>query len=208
MIDQQFDLFSDNLTVKQLPIAHADIRYYPNFFDINTSDFLYQKLYKQVKWQQDYITLYGKTNPIPRLTSWYGNEGKIYTYSNITMQPHPWNESLLIIKNKLKNITKVNFNSVLINLYRDGKDSVAWHSDDEPELGENPVIASVSFGETRRFMFKPKDKNNHGKSELNLSHGSVLLMAGETQKYWLHQIPKTSKQVAPRINLTFRYIIN
>jgi alkylated DNA repair dioxygenase AlkB len=206
MTDQQSNLFTENLTVKKLPIENADIKYYPNFFEKNTGNLLYEKLYKQVKWQQDYITLYGKTYPIPRLTAWYGDEGKIYTYSNITMYPHPWNETLLSIKNKLKIFTQVNFNSVLINLYRNGQDSMGWHSDDEIELGQNPVIASVNFGETRRFLLKPRDKNNPGKYEVNLSHGSLLLMAGETQKHWLHQIPKTSKKINPRINLTFRFI--
>jgi alkylated DNA repair dioxygenase AlkB len=203
---QQLELFNKKLTVETPAIEQGDVKFYPNFFTREISDFFYHKLYQEVKWEQKYITLYGKTHLIPRLTAWYGDEGKIYTYSNITMYPQPWTDSLLTIKNTLKSVTEAEFNSVLLNLYRHGQDSMGWHSDNEKELGNNPVIASVNFGETRRFMLKPRDKNNHTKIELNLSHGSVLIMAGETQKYWLHQIPKTTRKLEPRINLTFRLI--
>jgi alkylated DNA repair dioxygenase AlkB len=121
------------------------------------------------------------------------------------MKPHKWNNDLLRIKDKIEKIAKVNFNSVLLNLYRNGADSVAWHADDEPELGINPVIASVSFGETRIFQFKHQE-NQALKSQIALENGSLLLMQGTTQHKWLHQIPKTTKILKPRINLTFRII--
>ena len=204
--DEQISKEIFNLNHKKISLENGYLTFYPNFFDLNISNLLYQQLKEKIAWQQDYIKLYGKENPIPRLTAWYGDEGKSYTYSGIKMDPHPWIEPLLQIKKAIEPISQVVFNSVLLNMYRNGKDSVAWHSDDEPELGKNPVIASVSFGGTRRFLLKPKDKNKPIKEEILLTNGSFLLMAGETQKYWLHQIPKTSKKVDPRINLTFRVI--
>jgi alkylated DNA repair dioxygenase AlkB len=143
--------------------------------------------------------------PIPRLTAWYGDQGKSYTYSGIEQHPEHWNPTLKLIKSKIEQIAQVSFNSVLLNLYRDGKDSVSWHSDDEPELGENPIIASVSFGATRRFSLRNKHSKNH-KIDIDLASGSFLLMQGETQHFWQHQIAKTAKEIQPRINLTFRII--
>ena len=202
----KLDQDSHNLICQKINLEKGNVIFYPHFFDRQTSDLLLDKLTHQIPWQQDYIKFYGKEIPIPRLTAWYGDEGKSYTYSGITMKPRPWIEPLLFIKKKIEPIAQVFFNSVLVNLYRDGKDSNAWHSDDEPELGENPIIGSVSFGETRDFLLKPKGKNQKIQHRIPLNHGSFLLMTGETQKYWLHQISKTKKQVAPRINLTFRII--
>ncbi|GFE72289.1 alpha-ketoglutarate-dependent dioxygenase AlkB [Chroococcus sp. FPU101] len=191
---------------EQLLIEQGEIIYYSNFFDQPTSDFLYQELEKKIKWSQEYFKIYGKSIALPRLTAWYGEPEKRYTYSNIEMNPHPWIEPLLFMKKEIELVAKVKFNSVLLNFYRDGNDGVAWHSDDEKELGESPVIGSVSLGGIRRFMLKPKNKESNQKYEIELADGSFLLMSGETQKYWLHQIPKTKKQVKPRINLTFRII--
>lgn len=146
--------------------------------------------------------------PIPRLTAWYGEKDTTYVYSGIVLEPISWVEPLILIKNEIEHFSPVKFNSVLLNLYRNGNDSVAWHSDDEPELGQKPVIGSVSLGGTRRFMLKSKDNNNSESYSIDLTNGSFLLMAGDTQKYWLHQIPKTKKEIAPRINLTFRVIYN
>lgn len=190
-----------------LPLPDGDVMFYPNFFAQEESDQLFSDLYNNIHWRQDSITFYGKTIPLPRLTAWYGDSGKSYTYSGIEMNPEPWNPTLVKIKSKIESLAGVRFNSVLINLYRSGKDSVAWHSDDEPELGKNPVIGSVSFGDTRRFMLRRKDKKDGRKVEVELTHGSVLIMKGTTQHFWQHQIPKTSKPVKPRINLTFRVII-
>ncbi len=121
------------------------------------------------------------------------------------MEPQPWNSVLIIVKEKVEAIAHTRFNSVLLNLYRDGRDSVGWHSDDEPELGKNPVIASVSFGASRRFVFRHKYQKNL-KLEMELTHGSLLMMKGSTQHFWQHQVPKTSRAFQPRVNLTFRWI--
>ena len=121
------------------------------------------------------------------------------------MEPQRWTTTLIKIKSQIEDVTNTTFNSVLLNLYRDGKDSVVWHSDDEPELGKNPEIGSVSFGATRRFMFRHKFKKEL-KFEIELTHGSFLLMKGVTQHFWQHQIPKTNKLIQPRINLTFRKV--
>ncbi len=187
-----------------LPLPDADISIYRTLFDQTESERLFSRLETHVNWKQEFIKVYGKPVPIPRLTAWYGDPGKKYTYSKIEMLPEPWNDVLLEIKLRIEPLAQVKFNSVLLNLYRDGKDSVSWHSDNEPELGQNPVIGSVSFGEARRFMLKHKSKQL--KDEVALTSGSFLLMKGETQHFWLHQIPKSQKSIGARINLTFRVI--
>ncbi len=179
--------------------------FYPKIFTIEEGDQFFQELENGINWRQDYIKLYGKLIPLPRLTAWYGDEGKSYVYSGIEQHPDPWTLTLEKIKSKIEEVADIKFNSVLLNLYRSGKDSVSWHSDDEPELGKNSIIGSVSFGGTRRFCLKHKDQSDR-KVEIELSHGSFLLMQGEMQHYWLHQVPKTKQAVKPRINLTFRVI--
>ncbi|MEZ2238436.1 alpha-ketoglutarate-dependent dioxygenase AlkB [Microcoleus sp.] len=183
----------------------GEVIFYPNFFNIQESDRLFSALHSSVKWRQDTIYFYGKTIPLPRLTSWYGDEGKSYTYSHIQQHPEPWTPTLTSIKLKAEKISEITFNSVLLNLYRDGKDSVSWHSDDEPELGKNPIIASISLGGTRRFSLRHKTSKD-SQIDIDLPKGSLLLMKGETQHFWKHQIAKTAKSVEPRINLTFRVI--
>ncbi|MFP4694746.1 MAG: alpha-ketoglutarate-dependent dioxygenase AlkB family protein [Halothece sp.] len=205
-MSEQLTIFPETPHDQQLNLPHSDIKIYRNFFDQKNSDRFFAKLKQEINWKQEYIKLYGKENPVPRLTAWYGDSGYTYTYSGITMNPEPWTDALLEIKQKIETIAKVNFNSVLLNLYRDGNDGVAWHSDDEPELGKHPVIGSVSFGGERRFSFKYRDQTNPERHDINLKHGDYLLMQGETQQYWYHQIPKTKKPVSPRINLTFRVI--
>ncbi|MEG4423572.1 alpha-ketoglutarate-dependent dioxygenase AlkB [Microcoleus sp. D3_18_C1] len=197
----------DSSDIQETVVIDTDgeVIFYPNFFSIEESDRLFSDLYSSINWKQDIIHFYGKKIPLPRLTGWYGDEGKSYTYSGIEQHPDPWTPTLKLIKSKAEEISKVTFNSVLLNLYRDGKDSVSWHSDDEPELGKNPIIASISFGATRRFSLKHKISKDY-KIDINLLNGSLLLMKGETQHCWQHQIPKTSKFVGPRINLTFRII--
>lgn len=183
----------------------GEVIFYKDFFNIDESDELFAELYSGTQWQQDTIQIFGKCTPLPRLTAWYGDEGKSYTYSGIEQHPQPWTPTLSSIKARIEKVADVTFNSVLLNLYRHGKDSVSWHSDDEPELGKNPIIGSVSFGETRRFSLKHKQIKDR-KVEIDLPHGSFLLMRDETQHYWRHQISKTTKAVSPRINLTFRII--
>jgi alkylated DNA repair dioxygenase AlkB len=159
------------------------------------------------------ITVYGKEHDTPPLTAWYGDTGTAYTYSGLKMNPFPWTSDLLFIKEKVDKEAGVIFNSVLLNLYRTGKDSVGWHRDNEKEFGINPVIASVSFGETRPFHLKHKSDSYRIKKDIEkviipLAHGSILIMKGKTQHLWEHQIPKTAKDISPRINLTFRIIKN
>ena len=185
-------------------MSDAEVTLYRNFFYKSESDKFFSQLYEEINWRQEKIKFYGKELNIPRLTAWHGDSGKSYTYSKIPMSPEPWTPTLFLIKSRIESVAGVSFNSVLLNLYRNGSDSVAWHSDDEPELGEEPVIGSVSFGGIRRFMFRHKVAKNQ--VEVELTHGSLLVMQGRTQQFWQHQIAKTSKRVAPRINLTFRVI--
>lgn len=188
-----------------LDLPDAEIIYYPQFYDKEQADIIFAELVKDIPWQQDEIRVYGKIHPQPRLTALFGNEGKPYSYSNITMQPHPWNSLLQKLKTEIEKVSDTIFTTVLLNQYRDGKDSNGWHADNEKELGTNPVIASLSFGAERTFQLKHNlDKDL--KKNIVLQHGSLLLMKGKTQHFWKHQIPKTAKPIYPRINLTFRVI--
>jgi alkylated DNA repair dioxygenase AlkB len=191
---------------EHLPMPDAEVTFYPEFFSADESSSLFQQLVDQIQWKQESARFGGKAVPLPRLTAWYGDEGKSYRYSGITVNPIPWTPLLLTIKERVEAASQVKFNSVLLNFYRGERDSVAWHSDDEAELGKNPVIASVSFGATRKFQFKHKTNTDH-RLAVDLTPGSLLLMAGATQHFWKHQIPKTTKPVDPRINLTFRVIV-
>lgn len=184
----------------------GEVSIYWDFFTSQESEILFFDLKSNAAWRQDVIKVYGKTILLPRLTAWYGDQGKAYTYSGITMQPQPWSSSLLKIKSKVEQAAGVQFNSVLLNQYRDGSDSVSWHSDDEPELGKSPIIGSVSFGASRSFVFKHKTCKDLDNVKVDLTDGSFLLMRGETQQHWLHQVPKTKKRVDCRVNLTFRLI--
>mgnify|MGYP003396773155 FL=1 len=188
-----------------LHLPDAEIMYYPAFFDKKEADEIYEELMNSIPWQQDEITVYGKNHLQPRLTALYGNEGKSYSYSNIKMEPHPWNLLLQKIKLKIESTTGTTFTTVLLNHYRDGKDSNGWHADNEKELGINPTIASLSFGAERNFQLK-HNSNKELRKSIVLEHGSLLLMKGSTQHFWKHQIPKTAKPIGPRINLTFRFI--
>ena len=186
-------------------LLDAELIYYPHFFDKKEADIIFEQLIEDIPWQQDDIRVFGKNYPQPRLTALFGNEGKSYSYSNIKMQPNAWSPLLEKIKTQIEQVTKVNFNVVLLNYYRSGKDSNGWHADNEKELGTNPVIASLSFGTERTFQLKHNlDKNK--KINIALEHGSLLVMQGTTQHFWKHQIPKTSKPIGSRINLTFRFV--
>jgi len=191
-------------------LPDSEIYYYPHFFQENEADDILIKMLAPglIEWKQESIQLFGKKVLTPRLSAWYGEEGTEYTYSGLTMKPIPFTPELKYIKHKLEKINPIyHFNSVLLNLYRDGQDSMGWHSDDEPELGKNPIIASVSFGAARRFVFR-NTKQKQLKQEIFLQHGSLLLMKGTTQHSWQHALPKTSKATGVRINLTYRKILN
>jgi alkylated DNA repair dioxygenase AlkB len=171
-----------------------------NALDAADTSLLFAQLMALTPWRQEIATVMGRRVPIPRLTAWHGAAG--YVYSGIEMTPAPWTPPLLEIKAVAEACAGHAFNSVLLNLYRDGRDSVSWHADNEPGLGRDPVIASVSLGATRRFQMK--HRRCEGRVALDLPSGSCLVMAGATQHHWLHQVPKTSRPVGPRINLTFR----
>jgi alkylated DNA repair dioxygenase AlkB len=187
-------------------LDHATLEYYPKWLDINLSNQYFQKLRTQLAWRQDEITLYGKTHPVPRLQAFYADPGISYRYSNIQLIGLNWNDYLLDIKNKIEQATKLKFNCVLCNLYRHGRDYAAWHSDDEKELGLHPQIASVSLGAERIFQARHKMRQDLPTIKMSIEHGSLLLMRGEMQAYWSHQLAKTARPVGERINLTFRYI--
>lgn len=184
----------------------GEVLYFPNLYTEEQSKMFMDILTQKVRWQQDRIKMFGKEHNIPRLTSWYGEGGLPYYYSGIKMVPNKIDfDELSLIKMAVELQTENRFNSVLLNLYRDGQDSVSWHSDDEKELGTNPIIASLTFGSTRVFKFRHK-QDNKLQREIELTPGSLVIMKGETQHMWEHSVPKTSKVIGPRINLTFRVI--
>jgi alkylated DNA repair dioxygenase AlkB len=167
------------------------------------ADRLLEELLRVTAWRQETATVMGRRVPIPRLTAWHGEAG--YVYSGIRMEPAPWNAPLLELKAVAERLAGQPFNSVLLNLYRDGRDSVSWHADNEPGLGPEPVIASISLGAVRRFQLRHRRRSE--RVGLDLPHGSCLIMAGATQHHWLHQLPKTAQPVGRRINLTFRLML-
>jgi alkylated DNA repair dioxygenase AlkB len=179
-----------------------------NFIPLDKANTYFNNFIEDIKWRQEEIKMYGKTYPVPRKTAWYGYEGFNYKYSGILCNPEPWTKELLGIKKVIESfLLDSDFNSVLLNLYRDGSDKVSWHADDEKGLGTNPLIASVSLGATRRFDLKHKTDPDK-KLQLELVPGSLIVMKGAIQHNWLHQIPVQKKILEPRINLTFRTIVS
>lgn len=161
--------------------------------------------FTHIKWKRDQIKMYGKTIPLPRLTAWYADQGKSYTYSGITSTPNEWNKGLLYIKEKIEQVTALRFNSVLLNWYRNGEDHMGWHADDEAQLGKNPTIASINFGATRDFVIRRLGDPTK-KILIPLQHGTLLVMGGELQHYWQHAVLKRKKVKESRFNLTFRTV--
>jgi alkylated DNA repair dioxygenase AlkB len=189
----------------RLDLPDAEIEVWPSFYSLARADELLDLLEHEIAWRHDSITVYGRTSPIPRLNAWYGDPGCSYRYSNISLDPLPWTPTLATVRDDVASVGEAAFNSVLANLYRDGSDGVAWHADDEPALGDEPVIASVSFGATRTLQLRRRDDPNV-RHTIALAHGDLIVMRGPTQRNWLHQIPKTAKPVARRLNLTFRQV--
>jgi alkylated DNA repair dioxygenase AlkB len=200
----QLDIFDTTPTPELVEIDNGQYIYIPNFLSKTESDLYYDTFLNEIEWRQEELNMYGKILKYPRLTAWYGDADKPYTYSGSTFEPNPWTEELVALKSKIETKSALKFNSVLLNLYRDGNDSVSWHADDEEELGQNPEIASVNFGATRKFHLKHNVTKE--KYEILLDHGSLLIMKGELQHYWKHQVPKTKNKVRPRVNLTFRVV--
>ena len=202
-IVEQLSFFEPSGQSAGLP---ADLlEYHAEFFDIAESQAFLNAFINTIPWVQEDIVMYGKLVKTPRLTAWYGDRDKEYIYSGTKHSPISWTKELLQIKERIEPVAGVKFNSVLLNYYRDANDSVAWHSDDEYELGINPTIASVSFGQTRRFDIRHKEKRDR-KYSIYLENGSLLIMKGDLQHNWLHQIPKSAKPLKARVNLTFRVI--
>ena len=196
-----FDIHN-NITTE---LKDGEILYDRNFLSSVEASRYFKILRNETAWQQDQIKVFGKVYDQPRLTALYANNNFPYSYSNITMYPSPFSATLLEIKEKVEQQLKKEFTTCLLNLYRHGQDSNGWHADNEKELGKNPIIASVSLGAERMFQMKHRTDNSQ-KIKINLIHGSLLVMSGSTQHYWLHQIPKTKKHVEERINLTFRIL--
>ncbi|MCP3689739.1 MAG: alpha-ketoglutarate-dependent dioxygenase AlkB [Gammaproteobacteria bacterium] len=189
-----------------LKLPDADLRLWRLNEPALTGDRLLRELTDSITWRQEEVTLYGKRYPQPRLSAWYGDHG--YRYSGISLEPQPWTKPLLRLKRSIESITGQQFNSVLLNLYRDHNDSIGMHSDDERELGSQPAIASLSLGEPRYFTLRHKTRKQLKPFKLELESGSLLLMRGQTQHYWRHGIRKQRRACGPRISLTFRKIVN
>lgn len=191
------------LDIEQFDAPGADIALHHHA--IKDADRLFEELHAGTPWQQQEIIVYNRKMPMPRLTCWMGEAA--YTYSNLRNEPGPWTAPVMEIREQMTALTGKDFNGVLLNLYRDGQDSMGWHADDEASLGAEPLIPSVNLGATRRMRFKLRKKNPGMSFGFDLPHGSVLMMSGKTQENWLHTITKTAKPVGARINLTFRTII-
>lgn len=193
------------MKIEIFDLKHARLRYIPDFFNAEEARFYFEKLQQEIPWKQDRIKLFGKEHLQPRLSAFFAEKDLNYAYSGLKLNPEEFSEEILQIKKNVEIFSGLIFNSCLANLYRDGQDSMGWHSDDEKELGKNPVIASVSFGAERIFHLKHKTDKDL-KKRILLKHGSLLLMEEETQHHWKHQLPKTKKNIGPRLNLTFRKI--
>lgn len=197
------DLFNDNVNNNLLPFD-GEVNYYGQIINIESAQHFYNELLKTIAWEQDKAIIFGKLILTKRKVAWYGDVPFSYTYSNITKSALPWTKELLELKKIIEHKTGETFNSCLLNLYHNGEEGMAWHSDGEKDLKKNGAIASVSFGAERTFSFKHKQTKQT--VSVMLEKGSLLVMKGETQTHWLHRLPPTKKVKSPRINLTFRTI--
>jgi len=203
------DLFgSSQGTSSKVSLPDSDILFFRDAISTAESNVLFEELHNSVPWQEEKVFVWGKWHTQPRLVSWFGDPGAEYSYSGSILSPRPWSDVLRSIRSVVEKLAASRFNSVLLNLYRSGADRMGWHSDDEPSLGSSPVIASLSLGAPRIFQMKHKGRPELGIRSFELTPGSLLIMSGPTQKHWLHSIRKESRAVDPRINLTFRKIID
>ena len=189
----------------RLELPDADLHLWRPALPPTEADALFKTLRAQIEWQQEDILIFGERKRVPRLVAWHGDPGAAYTYSGTLHQPLPWTLALQRVRSRVEGLTGHRYNSVLLNLYRDGRDGMGWHADDEPELGPEPAIASLSLGATRRFKLRHCRARATGLT-LDLAHGDLLLMAGRTQQSCVHSVPKTARPAAERINLTFRRV--
>ena len=186
---------------------NLSVKYIENFFDFDQSQLYMKHLTNDIKWKREKIRMWGKEIVTKKRIAWYADEGKSYTYSGSTFYPVQWDEVLLEIKKQVEQHIRFQFNSVLLNEYKSGEVGMGWHSDDEKELGIDPIIASLSFGANRDFIFKHKTDKSFEKIKIHLKSGSLLIMSGSTQHFWKHSLPKRLKVRDPRVNLTFRKIL-
>tara|TARA_Y100001949_G_scaffold113268_1_gene96124 strand:- start:67003 stop:67608 length:606 start_codon:yes stop_codon:yes gene_type:complete len=190
-----------------IELTDADLRYFPRWVDADLADGWLSEISAKTPWSQPQIKLYGRSIAVPRLVAWYGDADAHYRYSGFTHEPLAWTPLLADIRQRVQQQVGQRLNGVLLNYYRDGQDAMGWHSDDERELGQQPLVVSLNLGATRRFDFRRKGASRIEYS-ISLEHGSLLVMSGLTQHYWQHQIARTRKVRAPRLNLTFRQIIH
>ena len=194
---------ADSFTILDMP--GATVLLDPTFMSEQEARDLLETLIEEVDWEQHSVKIFGREVPSPRLSAWYGDAEAVYRYSGFTHRPRPWLPDLDGLRRRVEAALGERFNSVLLNRYRDGRDAMGWHADDEPELGTDPVIASVSLGAARRMTLRHRSRKDQ-KREVALTTGSLLVMAGETQRNWMHAIPRSKTVHAERINLTFRLI--
>ncbi len=190
-----------------LPLPGADVTLFRDESWGRPTDRLLAPLIAEIPWRQQSITLFGKTHMQPRLICWMGDPGCAYRYSGVRWEPEPWHPVVDALRTRVEALTDARFNAVLLNLYRDGADSMGFHADDEPELGERPVIASLSLGAERIMHFHHRHDRAQPTQRVSLGDGDLLVMRGDTQGNWRHAIPKTRRPVGPRVNLTFRRIV-
>jgi len=188
-----------------LGLVDGAARLWPAAFPPQQAWSVFEQLRREIDWQQEEILIFGQRRPVPRLVAWHGDAGAHYSYSGTDHRPAPWTPLLCELRARVADLAGTDFNAVLLNRYRDGADGMGWHADDEPELGRNPVIASVSLGATRRFVLRHR-RRRELRLDLPLPHGSVLVMSGATQHHWRHALPKSRRPVGERINLTFRRV--
>ena len=196
---------TDALRWQRFDLPGAEVRLAP-FCDATAAANWFARLHAGIPWQRHRLRLFGRELDAPRLSCWIGDAGTSYTYSRTRFEPQPWTPALTGLRARLCRFCGEQYNSALCNLYRDGRDAMGWHSDDEPELGSEPVIASLSFGATRRFRLRHRC-DPALRLELELESGSLLHMAGATQRNYRHDLPRTMRALGPRINLTFRHIV-
>ena len=203
-MNNKMDLF-DQDRISNLLHKDGTVNYYRNVLTHNEANRYFDLLLQNILWRNDEAVIFGKHIVAKRKVAWYGDSDYLYTYSNTTKQALTWTKELSDLKQRVEEVTGTKFNSCLLNLYHNGDEGIAWHSDDEKPLGENSIIASLSFGAERKFSFKHK----HTKQTISvvLEHGSLLIMKDATQTNWLHSLPKSKKITRPRINLTFRTIV-
>jgi alkylated DNA repair dioxygenase AlkB len=194
------DLFNE---IRQIAMADATAQYHPTPDLGLHPDVIFARLRTEIPWEQHSVIIQGSLIPQPRLSSWHGEV--IHTYGSLAhvMVPQPWAGTLALLRDRVEALCGARFNSMLANLYRDGHDAIGWHSDDEPELGPTPIIASLSFGAERRFAMRRKDDHQQVR-RITLEHGSLLIMGGTMQQHWQHAVPRTVTPLGERINLTFR----